>query len=91
MSGITQIKIASIAPSKANPRHKVDENAIEELALSLKQLGMLQPLIVRPDADGFEIVCGERRYLAARKAKLKEVPCIVRELTDDEAEDIRKT
>jgi len=91
MSGITQIKMIQIAPSKQNPRRNIDENSIKELAESLKQLGMLQPIIVRPDADGFEIVCGERRYLAAEKAKLKEVPCIVRDLTDDEAEDFRIT
>lgn len=91
MSGITQIKIGIIAPSNANPRRSIDETSIKELAESLKQLGMLQPIIVRPAGDGFEIVCGERRYLAAKKAKLKEVPCIVRELTDDEAEDFRIT
>lgn len=91
MSGITQIKMIQIAPSKQNPRRNIDETSIKELAESLKQLGMLQPIIVRPDADGYEIVCGERRYLAAKVAKLKEVPCIVRELTDDEAEDYRIT
>jgi len=91
MSGITQIKVSMIVTSLANQRKSIDEKSIAELAESLTQVGMIQPIVVRELSNYFEIVCGERRFRAARLAKLKEVPCIVRNLTDDEAEDLRIT
>lgn len=91
MSGITQIEVKKIMSSDANPRKYVDEKAITELAESLKTMGMIQPIVVREVMNYYQVVCGNRRLEAARKAGLLEVPCIVRELTDEEAEDLSIT
>jgi ParB family chromosome partitioning protein len=77
-----------------NPRKKIKEGEIEELAQNIKEIGILQPITVRPffEADtnftGYEVVCGERRLRAAELAELATVPCIVRELSDEQAFDI---
>lgn len=82
---------AAIAESKSNPRTQFDQAAIDELAQSIGQVGVIQPIVVRPDADGFEIVCGARRYRAAKQAGLTEIPAVIRTLTDDEAFDLAIT
>ena len=81
------IDIARIAPNPDQPRRMFTEDALEELASSIREKGIIQPLILRVnprDADGFEIVAGERRWRAAQRAQLHEVPAIVRELNDTE-------
>ena len=83
-SSIT-LKISEIEPNKSQPRKEFDENAFAELADSIAQHGVLQPLLVRPIADGgYQIVAGERRWRASRMAGLTEVPVVIRELTDSE-------
>ena len=83
-SSIT-LKISEIEPNKSQPRKEFDENALAELADSIAQHGVLQPLLVRPIADGgYQIVAGERRWRASRMAGLTEVPVVIRELTDSE-------
>lgn len=80
--------IEFLHPGKYQPRHAMDREAIAELAGSIVEKGILQPLLVRPHPDRtgqFEIIAGERRWRAAQQAKLHEVPVIVREFTDVEA------
>ncbi len=84
-AGLHSIATFAISASKNNPRKHFKEADLDELAASIGKVGIMQPILVRPQADGYEIVCGERRYRAAVKAGLEEVPCIVRNLTDDEA------
>lgn len=76
-----------IITSAYNPRKDIREETLLELADSIRQSGVLQPICVRPKDDGYEIVFGERRYWAAAMADLKFIPAIVRDLTDAEAED----
>lgn len=65
-----------------------DPESLAELAASIAEIGILQPLVVRPSGGGWEVVAGRRRLAAARIAELAEVPCLVRDLTDDQAADI---
>lgn len=83
-NGILFIDINSISPNSKQPRKNFNEEKIEELARSIEVHGILQPIMVRKTGDGYEIVAGERRWRAARKAGLKKVPCIVRELTEEQ-------
>lgn len=77
------LPVAQLSPSPLQPRKHFDEEALEELAASIREKGVLQPLLVRPRGDGhYEIVAGERRWRAAQAAGLHEVPVIIRELTD---------
>jgi ParB family chromosome partitioning protein len=88
--GLRQIPIASIAPNPHNPRRNFDKEELKSLAESIRQKGILQPLVVRPaDAPGFyTLVAGERRLRAAQMAGLHEVPAVVREMSDAEALEI---
>lgn len=76
---VEKIKIIDIEPNKNQPRRKFDTEAIEELAESIKIYGIIQPIIVTKKDSFYEIVAGERRWRAAKKAGIAEVPCIVRE------------
>ncbi len=76
--------IEEIRPNPHQPRKKFDESRIEELAESVRQKGILQPLLVRRCADGFELIAGERRWRAAQKAGVKEVPIVVRDAPEPE-------
>ena len=78
------IDINDIKPNSAQPRKTFDEDKLEELAESIEQHGMIQPIVLRSAGQGYEIVAGERRWRAARMIGLKELPCIIRELTDEE-------
>lgn len=78
------IDINEIKPNENQPRKNFDEDKIAELAASILEHGIIQPIVVRENENGYEIVAGERRYRAARKAELKTVPCLVRELTDEQ-------
>ena len=72
---VQEISLEQIQPSKANPRRRVDDAALTELAASIKSRGVLQPILVRPvNADGYEIVCGERRWRASRTAGKDSIP-----------------
>ncbi len=76
--------VSSIEPHLDQPRRHFDEEALEELAASIQARGMLQPILVRPHGHRYQIVAGERRWRAAQKARLHEVPVIVREFSDSE-------
>lgn len=78
------ININDIKPNGSQPRKSFDEAKLEELAESIEQHGLIQPIVLRSAGKGYEIVAGERRWRAARMIGLKELPCIVRELTDEE-------
>ncbi|MEM9262763.1 MAG: ParB/RepB/Spo0J family partition protein [Pseudomonadota bacterium] len=80
---------AFLVPDPTQPRRYFNEDALEELANSIRHRGLLQPILVRPRGkDEYQIVAGERRWRAAQRAQLHEVPVVVRELTDDEAAEI---
>jgi len=83
--GVTKLPIELIHADRANPRKDFDEAALEELAVSLKNQGVLQPVLVRKDGRGYRLIAGERRWRAAQRAGLTELPAIVREATDAEA------
>ena len=83
--GLTKLPLDQIHADRANPRRSFDEAALEELATSLKHQGVLQPILVRKDGRGYRIIAGERRWRAAQKAGLTELPVIIREATDAEA------
>ena len=78
------LPIDEIHPNKGQPRKRFKEDELEELADSIRQNGVLQPLLVRKVGSSYEIVAGERRYQAAQRAGLKELPVIIREISDDE-------
>ncbi len=82
--GVMYVDINDIKPNENQPRKVFDEAKIEELANSISSYGLIQPIILRKAEKGFEIVAGERRWRAARKANLSKVPCIMKELSDEE-------
>ncbi|MEL7199391.1 MAG: ParB/RepB/Spo0J family partition protein [Pseudomonadota bacterium] len=84
-SPLKMLSIASISPLPGNPRKHFDETALDELASSIATRGVIQPIIVRPEKSGsFQLVAGERRWRAAQKARLHEIPALVRDLDDRE-------
>ena len=85
---LMSVDILKVDRNKQQPRKKFDENGLEELADSLRQVGVLQPLLVVKKGEYYEIVAGERRWRAAKLAGLKEVPVIVRDLTPQEIDEI---
>lgn len=87
-SGETIVKITQVEPNSEQPRKDFDEDALLELADSIKQFGVLQPLLVQKKNDYYEIIAGERRWRAAKLAGLKEVPVLVREYTEQEVVEI---
>lgn len=78
------LPIAKIKPNPNQPRKNFDGEALSELADSIEKNGVLQPILVRKKGSTYEIVAGERRYQASKKAKLKEIPVIIRDISDDE-------
>ena len=83
-SGVQVMKINEVEPNRDQPRKNFDEDALLELSNSIKQFGVLQPLLVRKRKDYYEIIAGERRWRAAKLAGVKEVPVIEKEYTDQE-------
>jgi len=86
--GVMNLGIEEIRPDRSQPRRHFDEAHIEELAESIRSKGVLLPLIVRRDSDGYVLVAGERRWRAAQKAGLRELPVMVREVSGKEAFEI---
>ncbi len=78
-----ELPLGSLVPNRAQPRTHFDETALAELAESLKQHGMVQPIVVRKVGEQFEIIAGERRWRAARKAGIAMVPVVIKEVPDD--------
>lgn len=79
-SSVRDIDVARISPNPSQPRRHFDEAALAELAASVAERGILQPIIVRPHGDGFELVAGERRWRAAQRAQLHRIPALVRDM-----------
>lgn len=87
-SGKNEVKVSDVVPCSFQPRTEFDREALESLAQSIKEKGMLQPLLVRKKNDKYEIIAGERRWRAAQLAGLNEVPVIVKDLNDSETLEI---
>lgn len=83
-----QVRLSEIEPNKNQPRKHFDQEAIDDLADSIRRYGLLQPLTVRPMQVGYQLVAGERRWRACRIAGLTEIPVVIRELTDSEVAEI---
>ena len=82
------VKITKVEPNKEQPRKSFDEDALIELSESIKQFGVLQPLLVQDKKDYYEIIAGERRWRAAKMAGLKEIPVIIKNFTEQEVVEI---
>ncbi|HEX8381025.1 MAG TPA: ParB/RepB/Spo0J family partition protein [Allosphingosinicella sp.] len=82
--GIQMMPVSSIEPHLDQPRRHFDEEALDELAASIQQRGLIQPIVVRPHGHRYQIVAGERRWRAAQRARLHEIPVIVRDFNDAE-------
>lgn len=80
--GVREIEISRIRPNPEQPRVQFDEDALEELAQSIRERGVLQPILLRSTDDGFMIIAGERRWRAAQRARLHAIPAIVREIDE---------
>ena len=86
--GVTEISIDKISPNREQPRRIFDETALEELAESMKQLGVIQPIVLAKDGDYYKIIVGERRWRAAKIAGLKKIPAIIKDLDETSAYEI---
>ena len=86
--GITMVKINQVEPNRNQPRKVFDEDALIELSDSIKQFGIIQPLVVQKKDDYYEIIAGERRWRAAKQAELKEVPVIIKDYSEQEVVEI---
>ena len=86
--GVREIEIGRIRPNPDQPRVQFKEETIDELADSIAERGILQPILLRPHGDGFEIVAGERRWRAAQRARLHTIPAIVRDIDDSTTAEI---
>ncbi|MCM1090427.1 MAG: ParB/RepB/Spo0J family partition protein [Butyrivibrio sp.] len=84
----TMVKITMVEPNREQPRKNFDEDSLQELADSIKQFGLLQPILVQDRKDHYEIIAGERRWRASRMAGLQEVPVIIRNYTEQEIVEI---
>lgn len=84
----TIVKITKVEPNREQPRKNFDEDALQELADSIKQFGLLQPILVQDRNDYYEIIAGERRWRAAKLAGLKEIPVIIRNYSNQEIVEI---
>jgi ParB family chromosome partitioning protein len=80
--GVREIDVARIHPNPEQPRVQFDEEALEELAQSIRERGVLQPILLRPAGENFMIIAGERRWRAAQRARLHAIPAIVREIDE---------
>ncbi len=87
-AGVRLLPVSSLAPHPEQPRRHFDEDALDELAKSIAARGMIQPIVVRPHGKEYQIVAGERRWRAAQRARLHEVPVIVRDLSEAETLEI---
>lgn len=87
-NGVEMLKITEIEPNREQPRKKFDEDSLLELADSIKQFGVIQPLIVQKRDNYYEIIAGERRWRAAKQAGVKEVPVIIKDYTNQEIMEI---
>lgn len=82
---VSEVAIGTIQPNRFQPRQDFDDDALTELSRSIRETGLIQPLVVRPRGDGYELIAGERRLRAAQRAGLNEVPVVLRDVTDEES------
>lgn len=82
---VRMLRLSQVDPNRSQPRSKFEEEALEELADSIRQFGVLQPILVQKKGSRYDIIAGERRWRASHKAGLKEIPAVVREYSDEEA------
>lgn len=87
-TGVRMLPVSSLAPHPEQPRRHFDEDALDELSKSIAARGLIQPIVVRPHGKDYQIVAGERRWRAAQRAHLHEVPVIVRDLSEAETLEI---
>ncbi len=85
---LRQVAVANIKPNPNQPRRQFDPAALEELSDSIKRHGVVQPVVLRPLGEGYQIVAGERRWRAAQKAQLHQVPAVIRDYNDEETLEI---
>lgn len=85
---ITEVNIEEIIPNKFQPRENFDSEKLAELAASIKEHGVLQPVIIRPHSDGFELVVGERRLRASKLLGLEKIPAVIKTLSDQDMTEI---
>ena len=83
-SGVRTLRLSQIDPNRSQPRQNFEDEALEELADSIRQFGVLQPILVQKKGNRYEIIAGERRWRASRKAGLTEIPAIIRDYSDQE-------
>ena len=86
--GVIEVEIGLIRPNPSQPRKRFDQEKLDELAASIREHGVVQPLILRPRGEGYDLVAGERRWRAARLAGLKTVPALVRDFTEAQVMEI---
>ncbi|MER3482404.1 MAG: chromosome partitioning protein ParB [Meiothermus sp.] len=84
-AGLSKLPLALIKPNPDQPRRIFDQTALDELSASIKEKGLLQPLLVRPKGDMYELIAGERRFRASQQAGLREVPVVIRDISEREA------
>jgi ParB family chromosome partitioning protein len=87
-SGLVEVPVQAVTPNRRQPRQAFDDETIDQLARSIREVGVLQPIVVRKADDGYELVAGERRLRAARRAGLATIPAIIR--TTDDSESLRE-
>jgi ParB family chromosome partitioning protein len=87
-SGLLEVPVGAVAPNPRQPRTTFEDESLDALALSIQEVGVLQPIVVRRTGTGFELIAGERRLRAARKAGLATIPAVIRE--SDDAESLRE-
>ena len=83
-TGVQMLPVSSLEPHPHQPRRHFDEESLAELAESIRSRGLIQPIVVRPHDDGYQIVAGERRWRAAQRARLHDVPVIIRDFNEAE-------
>ena len=86
--GVRAIDVARIRPNPSQPRQMFDDESLDELAASIAERGVLQPIIVRAVDNGFELVAGERRWRAAQRAQLHEIPAIIRDFDEESSAEV---
>lgn len=82
---VVEVSLERLTPNPLQPRAQVDPDTLEELTLSIEKHGVIQPIIARPRGDDYEIIAGERRWRAAQRAGLQTVPCIVKDMSDQDS------
>jgi len=86
--GTIQLKLSDIVPGRFQPREVFDPDKLKELILSIKEKGVIQPVVVRPKGDGYELIAGERRLRAAKELGIEKIPATIKDVKDDEALEI---